>query len=510
MSAAPHRYNHQRGDSPDSLFVEDDHYASEHSSRRRRLALSPLNRIHYPGDGLDFRRPVMSTSAAAAPARDHTSRMNTNEGRSNAPVIDLTDEDGTGGRSQGAASTASDMATAGSSRASRLPRFGANVIDIESLIAEEEATEEEGREFDYLRGNYLALPSARPRFSSLRRPARPPSPPRDMDDIEFVEERTLSRPRTGSLAPTPAGPGAPAPRSVTPYPAGLDGPIDLTADDDEVVHLDTRQRDGVNTNRPDATAGTGTRSIPDRGFGNIGNIANFLRDQAPNFGGRLMQRLQGFAGLDGEMRAQQQAFEHFNHNHGPNSNNGGNQTHQHQHHHEHGHTHRRTGGLRTAGGARAHMDGHNLHINFGGPAPIAGAHRAVQVNVPGMMDYDMTGFDMGLPGGNRPPSPKYSPPPEPEKGFTRSPEEDEVIVCPNCGDELAMGESETKQEVWIVKACGHVSPTLTHDDPSDRVGNTDVWHIGLLRRMRGKSRENDEQEGQRQSHRCGCRAAASV
>ena len=75
--------------------------------------------------------------------------------------------------------------------------------------------------------------------------------------------------------------------------------------------------------------------------------------------------------------------------------------------------------------------------------------------MPVMMDYDMTGFDMGL-GGNRPPTPKYSPPPEPEKGFTRSPEEDEVVVCPNCGDELAMGDTDAKQKIWVVKTCGHV------------------------------------------------------
>jgi pre-mRNA-processing factor 19 len=76
------------------------------------------------------------------------------------------------------------------------------------------------------------------------------------------------------------------------------------------------------------------------------------------------------------------------------------------------------------------------------------------------MDYDMTGFDLGLPGGNRPPTPKYSPPPEPEEGFTRGPGEDEVVVCPNCGDELAVGEGEVKQEIWVVKGCGHVSLTI--------------------------------------------------
>ena len=78
-----------------------------------------------------------------------------------------------------------------------------------------------------------------------------------------------------------------------------------------------------------------------------------------------------------------------------------------------------------------------------------------------MMDYNMTAFDLGVEGGgNRPPTPTYSPPPPAEKGFTRGPEEDEVVVCPNCGDELAMGDSDIKQEVWVVKTCGHVSANI--------------------------------------------------
>jgi len=59
-----------------------------------------------------------------------------------------------------------------------------------------------------------------------------------------------------------------------------------------------------------------------------------------------------------------------------------------------------------------------------------------------------------------PPTPKYEPPPPAEKGFTRSPEEDEEVVCPNCGDELAVGKDETKQQIWVVKSCGHVSACL--------------------------------------------------
>ena len=376
----------------------------------------------------------MSASAAAGDnsvnGRNHTTT-----------IIDLTDEDGTeesqSSERQTTSTASSNAATAGSSRAQRLPRFGRNVIDIPSSDGEEE-----DREIPRHPGSsYLALPSLRdrPQFAGLRRPARPPSPPVDMDDIEFVAARPRSRHRTMSRHSTPTMPPARGPRSVTPYPTNLNQPIDLTEDnDDDVVHLDTRQREGVNRDRPAATAGVGTRSLADQGFGHMGHIANILREGGANLGGRLMQRLGAFGGLDGELRAQQQAFDHFNHNHNHNH-----QRHVHHHHHHHNH--------RTAGAPRGNLEG--LHVQLGaGPPRVAGLP-----NMPGMMDYEMTGFDMGLVGGNRPPTPKYSPPPDAEKGFTRNPEEDEAVVCPNCGDELAMGDSDLKQEVWVVKGCGHVS-----------------------------------------------------
>ena len=116
-------------------------------------------------------------------------------------------------------------------------------------------------------------------------------------------------------------------------------------------------------------------------------------------------------------------------------------------------------------------------------------------NLPGAMDYGMTGFDMGIQDGNRPPTPKYSPPPEPEKGFTRSPDEDEVVVCPNCGDELAVGVEEAKQEVWVVKGCGHVS--LIRLQGTDETAKMLTLMTGLLWRLRAQSRKwYQGQEGQ--------------
>ena len=32
-----------------------------------------------------------------------------------------------------------------------------------------------------------------------------------------------------------------------------------------------------------------------------------------------------------------------------------------------------------------------------------------------------------------------------------------MLVCPRCEDELCKGDSEVKQQAWVVKACGHVS-----------------------------------------------------
>jgi ribosomal protein L37AE/L43A len=48
-----------------------------------------------------------------------------------------------------------------------------------------------------------------------------------------------------------------------------------------------------------------------------------------------------------------------------------------------------------------------------------------------------------------------APSPAPE-GFTRNAKEnDEVVVCPNCDQELGTGD-ETKSQIWVVKKCGHV------------------------------------------------------
>lgn len=77
---------------------------------------------------------------------------------------------------------------------------------------------------------------------------------------------------------------------------------------------------------------------------------------------------------------------------------------------------------------------------------------------PAGLDYTTAAFGLGMDDTPpRAPTPKYSPPPDPGIDFTRTPQEDDVLVCPNCQSELGIGKTDEKKQVWIVKACGHVS-----------------------------------------------------
>lgn len=416
----------------------DDHYHNEHGSRRRRLDTPPERR--RVGDGLDYRRPVVSAAAASTEPSAHSRLM------SAAEVIDLTDDGQTPPYTNDEPSQGSADATPvpTPARARRLPRFGRDVMMIDRS-GQEGAASEEGWS-DLPGSQYLALPGQRPHLSNLRRPTRPPSPPPDSDDVEFVEERPLHRriaetQRSTARSQLPVRPQ----RLATPYPTGLGETIDLTVDnDDDIVHLDTRPRPGLNNDLQTAEQGGGTMN-----FGNMGNIATLLREGGANLGGRLMRRLQDFAGMDRDVHGRHQATD------------------------RNVRGHRRQGHLHILEPpvdrhARDHQlplfDGRDLRTWVGDTdrQAVRNARRHGQGirilhEMPGMMDYGMTAFDLGGRGDNRPPTPAYTPPPPPDKGFTRTPGEDEVVVCPNCGDELAMGDNEMKQEVWAVKSCGHVS-----------------------------------------------------
>lgn len=442
--------NSPRSPPPDSLFVseDDDHYHREQPPQRRQFngLAFPARAPRFAGDGLDYRRPVMSAGGGSSAGAS----------RNPATVIDLTEEDEVHGTDSHAASETMTAGTTGSSRAQRLPRYGRNIIDMTSEAEEEQAEATSSRpNFT----EFLPPPGHRntrdhqPRISLLRRPQRHNSDTRqtpdtsNMDDIEILDSRPRSRPpQSFSRSHTPA---VPAQRSVTPYPTGMDNAIDLTEDDDDLVVLESRARPrgGVNLTSPGVTAGVGTRSTAERGF----DIAGMLQT-----GSRLLQRLGGFAnGL--EEQAQQQLG--FN---------------QHNHHHNH---------AAAAAGTRQRTND-RPHLRFEPPP-----QRAIGITID--MDYGITGFDMGFVGGNRPPTPKYEPPEPAAEGFTRSPGEDEVVVCPNCGDELAVGDSEKKQSIWVIKKCGHVSSKIYDIEVTLIIYRSTAaiaLRIGPRRRRRAKAR----------------------
>lgn len=89
--------------------------------------------------------------------------------------------------------------------------------------------------------------------------------------------------------------------------------------------------------------------------------------------------------------------------------------------------------------------------------PRAGRHRTNVIygfNAPNL-DFEVVGFDLGQQR-QRTVTPTYEAPQAAPEGFTRSPAEDDVLVCPNCGDELCVGDTDLKRQVWILKGCGHV------------------------------------------------------
>jgi hypothetical protein len=76
------------------------------------------------------------------------------------------------------------------------------------------------------------------------------------------------------------------------------------------------------------------------------------------------------------------------------------------------------------------------------------------IPMPAMMDFVATGFAIGPNARNA--SPPYIEPSPPTEGFIKSTEEDDIVICPNCSDELGVGLDTLKRQVWVAKACGHV------------------------------------------------------
>lgn len=115
-------------------------------------------------------------------------------------------------------------------------------------------------------------------------------------------------------------------------------------------------------------------------------------------------------------------------------------------------------------GQIARVDRHHrgrMHEGFPGMDGIQHFFNRVQVQL-GMdvgidLNFETVGFDLGMMRDAPARPPAYEPPTQVPEGFTRSPKEDEVLVCPNCGDELCEGSTKQKRQIWVVKKCGHVS-----------------------------------------------------
>lgn len=466
---------------PQRQTLTDEHYDNtEHRPQRRRLrspTMDPFMPIpgRYAGDGLDYRRPVMTAQnmgwqadsgmrqqqleqdvrqAAGRDIEEYMVRARGSEQPASATeTIDLTGEgDAEEALPRDGLSRADN---AGPSRAAqRLPRFERNIIDIDSSDDEQPAPQAQHSPdipaFEDDDNESLFIPQAPQRsypqnfaplgprrtVSGLRHPGfiRQPSPAMPLDDVEVVGSRPISRVQSRRQTPNLMQ----SQRSITPFP-GENGntTIDLTQDDDDdLVFTHSRARPGVNGDRP-AMAGTGAgvRDEPElyggRGIAHLAQVLRRHGRELPGFANAFLDPVEGDAvRRQAEIRLAQAHQRTLN---AENQLEALRNRLQSQHRHE-----------------ERLMNRH----------PVRAPPR-MPTALPGMMDLGSVGFDLGF-GIPRPPTPKYEPPQPAEEGFTRNPEEEEVVVCPNCGDELAMGDKDVKQQVWVVKACGHVSLTGTN------------------------------------------------
>ena len=372
-----------------------------------------------------------------------------------------------------------------SSRIQRGPRFNRNIINLDNSDEEEHmprqmqdhtrndptpgqptAQDEESLFIPDTAGAYspfAALDAQRRPTTSGLRPGYMRNYPTtaERDEVQVVASRSLSR--HPSRRSTPA-----LSRSNETANNGGSATIDLTADDDDdVIHTRTRALPGINGDRPAmAGSGVGTRERPAFGIAHLANILRAHGGPPGVFAGldaantdeavaraRAHQRL----AMDNLEQARQRRldierqFEQV----------------------QDARPQDLRAQLRAA--TRLHHRQQREDIGAGFPARRALPGRALMVN----MDFGMAAFDMGLGEPARPPTPKYEAPPPPEKGFTRSPGEDEEVVCPNCGDELGVSEEETKAQVWVIKACGHVSRCYVASFLSRTIKLTHI--LGLLR-----------------------------
>jgi len=409
---------------------------------------------HYPRDGYDFRAPVMSSQNGSNMERTHHEQN----------TIDLTGDrnDHSPAHMRRPLPYVSDGGFAEvpgpSSRNQRPPRFDRNIINLEHSDEEDHTTRQSQH---YTRSSHslgqstaqdddsLFIPDTsndyphftagthsrpRPTTSGLRPGYMRQHPPAaGNDELQVLGYRSISRQPSGRSTPALPRP------SETANNAGS-ATIDLTADDDDddVIHTSTRTLPGINSDRPAmAGSGVGTRERPVFG---IAHLAQAMRARGASPG--IFDRFPGLGAADmDDPAARARAHQRLTRDNAD------------QLRRQREFLERRNARMRDderRGEQEQRLERRQI---VRGGRTIRVPPQILDVR----MDFGAVAFDLGLNGPARPATPKYEPPPPAEKGFTRSPEEDEEVVCPNCGDELAVSEDETKAQVWVVKGCGHVS-----------------------------------------------------
>ncbi|KAL8801395.1 MAG: hypothetical protein Q9182_004509 [Xanthomendoza sp. 2 TL-2023] len=105
-----------------------------------------------------------------------------------------------------------------------------------------------------------------------------------------------------------------------------------------------------------------------------------------------------------------------------------------------------------------HSNHHHGHHHA--PADVLFMHENRDIILPGDLDFVTQGFRMGdVPVRQpQPAPPTYDAPSPARQGFTRSPKEEDVLVCPNCEDELGTGKDDIKRQVSTVENAQEVDP----------------------------------------------------
>ena len=97
-------------------------------------------------------------------------------------------------------------------------------------------------------------------------------------------------------------------------------------------------------------------------------------------------------------------------------------------------------------------------LNHMTPAIEPSTHGTDWLRVHGAMeDFTQVGFDLQTPprDGAKLAGSRYEAPRPANMGFTRTPKQDDTIVCPSCDVELGVSEDAIQKQIWVIRQCGH-------------------------------------------------------